>query len=333
MLMRRKAGRPSGHTDRRSAAGAVGRWFVVICSLVVAGTGCAGPPAPRPSDRSSGAQTLTNAGASSPASLDAAHSVLTTDAATLRRRWILFRAQQLLVAQCMRSHDDTYFVTEPGPEPGTDTSTADSLGDGGHLTYGLWATPRTSAQDNYVGQLGADARSRYEQALTGGPNEQPSLTLPSGLVIRYRDGGCVGQARAQLFGSVQNALLDSLLPQDVNQRFAKVLAESAPYRGALSAWRACVARSGYTYADPADAIDQLQSLLDQGANPDVGTLERAVADADAQCDHQSQLRRVRAQELTAFLHRLPSAQLAALADVYHTRVHALEVAARTGAGG
>ncbi len=319
----------AGSVGCRRAVGAVVRRVFVIIFLAVAGVGCAAQPTPRPSDRPSGAQTPTGSTDSPAALVQAADGVLVSDVNVLRGQWTLFRAQQLLVAQCMRDDGETYLITDPGPEPGTNTSTAESLGTGTHLTYGLQASPLTSAQDAYVRQLSEPARTRYDQALGGPANEQASVTLPSGLVISYREGGCLGQARSRLFGSVQNAVLDSVLPQDVDKRFGKSLTQSARYKAALADWRACMARAGYTYVDPTDAINQIRLLLDGGTNPQhVGALEQAVADVDAVCDHPSRLRQVRAQELDAFLRGLPLPQLVSLADVHRARLRALDAVNR-----
>src|SRR3954447_16356769 len=69
----------------------------------------------------------------------AAAAVLTVDAGSLHDRWLLFRAEQVLDARCMRASGFQYLVTDPGREPTAGTVTADALGHGTPLTYGVTA--------------------------------------------------------------------------------------------------------------------------------------------------------------------------------------------------
>lgn len=268
-------------TNARSLAEKAFGATVLLVVLVMA-TGCQPQPAPR----------REVADAPPARAMDAAMAVLTLDANALHDRWLLFRAEQQLDQRCMRALDLTYLVTDPGPEPGPNVVTADDAGHAAPYTYGLApAFSGITAQDAYVAALPAPAQTAYAQALNGLPDDRAGLRLPSGASGSFGTKGCVGWARAQLYGEVRSALEDVLVPQDVRNTFLAKLGQDAGYRSALDEWRRCMAAKGIPAAAPSEAIDSIRSLAASGADPELLTQRQAaVADADVGCDARAHVR-------------------------------------------
>lgn len=304
------------------------RLVCLLSLLTAAAAGCIMHPAPRPSAEE----------------LRAAAEVLTTDVSTLRDEWYLFKAQQEVVARCMRDNGLQYLITNPGPEPSPATVTEDAIGPGHPHTYGVVSevsaldASRADAdgppggstalpQDQYVSSLPPDEQDRYMQALTGSPNRLGTVVLPSGMEVNYTTGGCVGLARTRLFGSVETALRDSLLPQDVSRSAEVVLWDDARYRVAISDWRRCMEHAGWSYQSPLSAIESIRLLAAEGKPVDTLRLrETAIAEADSVCDSRSAFRATQRAILTDYLRRQPPSIIKQLADVLEARRAAVRIA-------
>jgi hypothetical protein len=310
---------------------------LVLCSLIGL-SGCSSKPASHP--------------AGAPIRLvdsQGAEAFLTTDFTTLRDEWYLFRAQQSLVARCMRAQGLRYIVTSPGPEPSTGTVTADALGPGEPLTYGvagdlsgeagrsdsLSASARSSIppEDRYTRHLPPAEQAAYEQTLLGQSQALAPLRLPSGMEVRYRTGGCVAQARTTLFGSVDAALRDSLVPQDVRRSFEDVLSTDPQYSSALLAWRHCMVRAGWNYANPQFAIESVREMSEQGLTPRAqANRDTSVATADSICDARSGLRKTRLMALRVYLNQQPHGLVEQLSTIQELRGRAVGIAINVLAG-
>ena len=305
------------------------RWRIVCLLFLIATAtaGCGAHPVPRASARE----------------MRAAERVLTADVSTLRNEWYLFKAQQELVARCMWQRRLKYFITDAGPEPDPGTLTEDAIGRGHPHTYGvvreiaaLAATgaeadrgddPTVLPQDRYVTGLPSDDQDAYVRILLGPPDSLGSLVLPSGMRANYLTEGCVGLARSRLFGSVEEALLDLMLPQDVSRSFEVVLWDDPRYEWAMSAWRRCMEEAGWKYRSPLSAIKSIRSLAIEGEP--LGELllrEAAVAEADAACDSRSALRATQQTILAEYLRQQPARIIRQLADVLKARRAAVQLA-------
>ncbi|WP_370261151.1 hypothetical protein [Streptomyces sp. V4I8] len=294
-----------------------------LAAVLICVAGCAAGPASRPDPAAPSARTLQRAAA-----------VLTSDATTLRQRWRLFTAQQVLDRRCMRKLGLRYLIMSAGPEPLAGITTADVLGTGSPAGYGVVppetgdASPDTPAQDRYVRSLTAAERDRYVTALSGPADRVAPLTLPSGTKGSYATGGCTAQTRARLYGSVRAAFEDILVPQDVNALFADHLAHDRHHRAALDRWQRCMAGNGHPAQTPEALIQSLRGKADKGASP--ATLDReqrAAATADRRCDAKSGLRAALAARRAAFLRQQPEATLSRLEGVWRVRQQALRRAA------
>jgi hypothetical protein len=246
--------------------------------------------------------------------------VIAQNAATLRWSWLTGQAELQLVAGCMKQRGFTYPVPSPGPEPSPATITADSPGGSGPATYGVFPQAGPPNRPN------AEPAS-FSDALDGGKDDAASLTLPDGSTVGYQTGGCFGEARSRLFGSIRAYVISAYLPQVVRDEFEAFLTADRAYDAALKTWQSCMAQRHWTFPTPAAAIASLET-----AQLDAASLDRrqaAIAGADRDCDLRSHLRTLRAEALTRFTTRLPVQIVAELADIVTGREQADRVARQT----
>jgi hypothetical protein len=296
----------------------------VSAAALAAASGCASHPAPRPA----AAATIATAAA---ARLSDADAVITSDSTTLRQSWVAFGAQQVLVQQCMAKSGYRYLITSAGPEPETGLTTADVAGSAASPSYGVTAGSAgstTPAQDLYVRGLAPAQQARYMAALDGPTDQVAQLDLPGGASATYGTGGCLGQARTQLYGSVLAAMENAFVPQDVEQLFARSLSSDRPYQTAVGAWQRCMAGAGQKAQTPAILIDSLQSMASTGTNAaTLAARQRADATADLACDARTGLRQTLAQQQAAFLAKQPEQTLVLLDQAWQAREQAATHAA------
>lgn len=290
----------------------------MLTAVLAAMTGCSAHPAPRPG---------TGPAAVTARQRQQAQALLIGDAATTRQSWALFGAQQTLVQRCMAQQGLRYLVADAGPEPSAGLTTADVAGTASPPSYGVTLQPRSastsasaSPEDRYVAALSSEQRQRYLLALDGSPDSRAEVTLPSGLSATYGTGGCLAEARSDLYGSTAAAVLDSLVPQDVERSLGGYLSRDRAYQGVLGAWQRCMAARGVHAPSPAALIASLRST----AATQVGATafaERQSADAgaDLSCDARSGLRRTFDAAVAAFLAQQPETTLALLDQVWQNR--------------
>jgi hypothetical protein len=314
---------PSRRTTVRETTSV--RSVIALAAVLICAAGCAAGTASRPDPAASSARTLERAAA-----------VLTHDATTLRQRWRLFNAQQLLDQRCMRGLGLRYVVTSAGPEPPSGVTTADVLGSSPSSGYGVslkkGGVLSEPAQDRYVRSLPAAEQDRYVTALNGPTDQAAPLTLPSGDEGFYATGGCTARTQAYLYGSVRAAFEDLLVPQDVNGLFNSYLAQDRRYGTALGQWQRCMVTYGSTAQTPAALIQSLKAESARGMSPAaLDRHQRAAVTADRRCDARSGLRATLSARRAAFLRQQPRTTLTRLEDVWQIRQQALRRAASAGA--
>jgi hypothetical protein len=186
------------------------------------------------------------------------------------------------------------------------------------------------AEDRYVAGLAPGQRARYSALLNGSTSAVGTFTLPSGAVVGYETGGCLGAARQALFGSVRVQALDDLYPQDVEHRFATFRASNGAYESALRSWRSCMAAAGWRLASPQAAIQAIQALAAKPgtSQSELTSRQTRAATADAACNARSGLRARVADALAVFVRKLPGAEVLQLQRIYLSRRRAASVAVR-----
>lgn len=307
---------------------------VLMVAGMVAVFGCASQPVPRPAPAPATAGPAASAlvGRSHLPAAVAAVDVLTTSAVSLRQGWYLSRAQQQLVSRCMDRLGLRYLVSNQGPEPAIQATTGQVLGGRPPATYGVSAGGAVStslpAEDRYTDGLPKAELTSYIDALSGPQRMSGTLVLPSGMTFGYETGGCIGDARRALFGSVPAALQDSLVPQDIGNTFRASLAKNAAYGAARQSWQQCMAAAGWHYASPQASIMAVQDLAAAaGMNPaTLNAQQSQVASADVACDGHSHLRAIMASALAAFVHALPHSELVGLQRIYLDHQRAVQAA-------
>lgn len=259
----------------------------------------------------------------------AATALLTSDVASLRQRWYLFSAEQLLDALCMHRLGLRYLITSPGPEPITSTITEDAVGSGHPATYGVTPIPAgyRPPEDRYVYSLPGPVRARYVTALEGPARARGTLRLPDGQAGTYPTGGCVAAARRELYGSVRAALADPLVPQAMTRLFGVFLSSYHPYLAALHAWHQCMTAAGWHFATPQAAIESIQTLALRGVSrAELARRQAAVASADVTCNARTGLRTRTSEARTTFVAQQPRQLLQELQGIYVTRQRAMRMA-------
>lgn len=287
--------------------------MVVAMTVTVAVDGCTRSHPPR------SATTLPSAATATATLRTQARSVIAQDVATQRWSRLVGYAETLLVAQCMKRHGYTYAVPAPDPEPSPATITVDALGARGPATYGV--LPHHAQPTN----TDADQPS-FQRTLDGAPTEIAAMTMPDGSTIGYETGGCLGEARTRLFGSVRAYVASAYLPEAVRDEFDASLTVDGPYTTARNAWHSCMALGGWSFDAPAAAIASLETAQQDAAS--LNHRQAAIASADRDCDSQSHLRAERSQALTRFIAALPDRVLAELDEIHTSRERAEQAARR-----
>ena len=251
-----------------------------------------------------------------------ARSVLSSDASSLRAKWYRNEAEQQLIEQCMARLGFVYTVPDMGPAPGPNTITTFALGSGYPATYGV--TPE-SLVDAPPSDPGSD-QPRYALALGGPASATGTMTFAGGGSVSYETGGCQGNARKQLYGSVELSMASAYLPQIQGSAFSGFLSSYQPYQSALRAWQACMRTDNLPATNPDTAASSLEELAGNSSAADLRHRQTTLAAADAACDGKSHLRQRTNQALERFVGSLSPQVLTQLDAVAGSRAKADQMA-------
>jgi hypothetical protein len=284
--------------------------LALVLAILAVVAGCTSGRSPQPA-------RATPAPAPAPA-----RSVLGSDASSLREKWYRNQAVQQLIEQCMARLGFVYTVPDMGPVPGPNTITAFALGSGYPATYGV--TPEAFVDAPTI-DPGSD-QPRYALALDGPANAMGTMTLAGGGTVSYETSGCQGNARKQLYGSVELFMASSYLPQLQGNAFSGFLSSDRSYQSALHAWQTCMRTDNLPATNPDDDADSLQQLVGNSSAADLAHRQTALAAADAACDGKSHLRRRTNQALERFVGSLSPQVLTQLDAVAGSRAKADQMA-------
>ncbi|HVV19903.1 MAG TPA: hypothetical protein VHF06_10740 [Pseudonocardiaceae bacterium] len=247
-----------------------------------------------------------------------ARSVLSSDAAALRDKWYRNRAEQQLIEQCMTRLGFVYTVPDMGPAPGPNTITSFALGSRGPATYGVTPEEFTDAPPT---DPGSD-QPRYALALDGPASDSGTMTFGGAGKVSYQTGGCQGNARKQLYGSVELYMESAYLPQIEGSAFTGYLADDRSYGSALRGWQACMKARDLPAASPDAAANSVEQLAGNSSAAALTRRQTALAAADAACDGKSHLRQRTNEALDRFVGSLSSQLLTQLDAVAGSRAKA-----------
>lgn len=202
---------------------------------------------------------------------------------------LLFRAEQHLLADCMRAAGQPF--AEAAADVGaldpewsrlgrTDATRADTLG------YGVPNGPG-GANAAQTGLKTARERDQWSQAFHGEPasGNPPGPSVPlvdpvtGAEVGAQTSGGCVGQAERALYGDQsRHTSLAGWAGNQVSGDVERKAAADPRLAAGIQAWSACMKALGFQYAEPLAAMQEF------GATPDEPSArEREVANADVGC--------------------------------------------------
>lgn len=148
--------------------------------------------------------------------------------------------------------------------------------------------PPVAPVDAVAQSLPPDARKRYYQALLGDDPHDVRVTLPDGFEVGTSSMGCVGVARRQIYGSVQNYLTIVYLPE-LAQHHVSVVVDDLVMRDVLQTYAGCMTGHGYQVGTPQDAVELALSYYPAGRRNVAKNAEIALATVDAQCQQGARL--------------------------------------------
>ncbi|MGH4022820.1 MAG: hypothetical protein ACRDT0_27005 [Pseudonocardiaceae bacterium] len=161
-------------------------------------------------------------------------------------------------------------------------------GYGDTITRG--ADPTEDPLNRYARTLSPTRRDQFERAVDDLTATRVQFTTPGGWAVGAATLGCAAEARATVYGSVENWLIAYYLPQDLNDDAAKVYTHPSVSAAAVT-YHECMTERGHPFRYPQDAVQHAQqaSVVDQMTQP--SHQEILIATADAQCQKVSGLLR------------------------------------------
>jgi len=208
------------------------------------------------------------------------------------RPTVLDEAESRLIGQCMNQaglaypqvpvpHDDRQVTgLLKGPAP----LRAEVVREHGYPDKWMNSAqvPEKGPVETYADSLPADAKEHFYYVLRGEGGNDVRISLPGDFEVAASSSGCVGRARRQLYGSVDNYLTVFYLPELV-QRRTSAADEDPDVRVAYVAFAHCMSTKGYRTATPADAVALAKTRYPDGRREHADDKEKTLALADAEC--------------------------------------------------
>lgn len=278
---------------------------------------------------------------STPSSVPAVDDVLLQTSGDRRDQALLLEAEHDLVEACMAEagFDITYSPSEPRlivglAEPDMEYRRAQGYGG---------ATPPPSIDGEPP--VGTPELEEYGLVRDGPPDDPGvSVTGPDGQPIQFGSGGCTGEARTELYGSVEDFIEAVVVPEDQRALIDQVAFEGDDLLAVQDEWVACMEARGYSYDSPFRAYQAFtQSDLplteadQEGTEPaqepagDHG-LEVATAVADGECQIEVGMPEVIDRLRQEQIDQLPDAVVERLEEAMEIRGRALAEARRITGG-
>ncbi|MDG9720672.1 hypothetical protein [Streptomyces sp. DH24] len=215
---------------------------------------------------------------------------------------LLRRAQEQLIADCMRGHgfwyatapERTRSAASPSPRPSAeqrrfpygidDIAWARTHGFGDNNARDHEALRTANPNVRYVSTLPSQRRQQYQQALGGsGRDGIVTVELSSGHRIMGNRDGCMSQAQQELYGDFDTWFkADTMVNNLASESGPRILADPA-YRKALSAWSACMTRAGHPAGSPGALREGFVARAKRLSDADRDALERDLAVTEARC--------------------------------------------------
>jgi len=222
----------------------------------------------------------------------------------------IYDAENRLVAACMAEQRFAWGSAVLGGSAGSPPLylSPDELREGGFDYEYDWEAARDAFLDSSGGaapeteDMTDEEQDAYDAALFGADDDLDDVSIDThDGSAGTSSGGCVGEARAQVYGSVANSLrYDALYEPDGFGAIGGQLREHEEYEQPLADWQACMAEAGFDVGDHDYGASYIQqaggaALSNVGRDQTQFTAETipAIAEADADCQEASGLYEVR----------------------------------------
>jgi hypothetical protein len=286
---------------RRTAAGA----GVVLAAVLLSGcSGQTGSAADDPSGRehSIGAGLPEVSGGSAPVTLEKLNP---------SQQLFLFKAEEELTRRCMVKAGFDYVVSPVTVEDFTPRYlTADELAAAGYrLEQQIAAEGSTEGPNDAIrAKLTPERQKAWTEALFGyvpnddggasGNGGEISMKEVDGSTISTSLSGCVSEARAQLYGSLEGYLSYTVIKDAVNGPVTENLMwADVTYQATAAKWRSCMTRHGVTVDEHADNGRNEVKAAYLNKRPGVEEYEHEVLEADIVCIRETKIDSLRNETL------------------------------------
>jgi hypothetical protein len=203
---------------------------------------------------------------------------------SLHQTYLLIKAEQLLIGDCMVGQGFRYWPVPAGvayPVPQltavvSSISWAERNGLGGDPTEAA----NSQTNERYVSSLSPSRRTDYANTLVGSETDPAvSVALPSGGVLGHSARGCQAAADSKLYGDYQEWFRVSSVAEDLPLVWQLMVLNNSKYQLRIAAWSGCMRASGYRYSDPTQAA----AAFRRPSSVRPSALEVRVGVAEAKC--------------------------------------------------
>jgi hypothetical protein len=149
--------------------------------------------------------------------------------------------------------------------------------------YGFQSGGSSAGTGSRQDKLAAPARKKYLLALAGGSKDRVRFAMLDGIRGSISSGGCEGEAKQRLYGSVVNWFLATSGHDELTAILLNAVTTDPAFTAVVGRWSSCMAGRGYAYSSPEDLWNNLGSQLDKKHTPALRNLEIKVALADYKC--------------------------------------------------
>lgn len=156
----------------------------------------------------------------------------------------------------------------------------------------------------------------YGDTLQGFVSDSVTATA-LGLTLETPRGGCMSEARASLYGSLEASLMSMLVAANLNSTAHQRTMVAPTVSAALASWQACMSDSGFEF------VEFHQSRSVAASNPSESV---EIASADARCTTESALGTVYRSVYAEQISQLTEENFEVFEEVQRARDEALTIA-------
>lgn len=209
---------------------------------------------------------------------------------------LLETAEEELLRRCMERRGFEYWPAAPPtrdelrdfPYVVDDPEWARGHGYGGDLQRKAAREQRTNRNAAYARSLPAPRQRAYERARSGDGTRAVEVTAPNGADIRQNSTGCLAQAQGELYGDFREWFRLSTIATNLPGR-SEAVRRSPRYRGAVTAWSACMKSKGHPYRSPSGLQAALAGAVENATPHEAHRREVRLATAEAACARSTPL--------------------------------------------